>query len=123
MQIGNVLIRQARPSVASFLKTALKLGEEPEATPKVPVCMKKIALQEVAGSGFEVGAEAGVFVVFVFIANLSADGEKPILVSERNILDIVEQFLFAFCVREQAPVLIVTKRLQNGALFLARRRC
>jgi hypothetical protein len=121
MQIGDVLVRQTRSAVAALFQAALKLRKEPKFTAEMPVRVEKIPLQDVSVGACKVRAKTRIVVVFVFVPDLPADREIPILASKPNVLQVVKSFFFAIRIREQAPVLIVTKRNENGPLFLALR--
>jgi hypothetical protein len=84
--------------------------------------MEKITLQDVSGARLEVRAKARVFVVFVAVAYFAADGEVPVFTSQRDILQVVQNFFLAIRISEQAPILLISKRSQNGPLLLTLRQ-
>src|SRR5882724_7881245 len=90
VQIGSVLVGEARPSVASFFKAALKLCEKSKVISKMPVCMEKVALQDVAVGCRGIAAEARILVVLVFVPYLSSNGEIPSASAQRDVLDMVD---------------------------------
>src|SRR5581483_6132924 len=74
VQISDILVGQAGATDAPFFEAALKLGKEANARAEMPIRVEKIALEKIPGGCFRVRAKAGVFVVFVAIANFTAEG-------------------------------------------------
>src|SRR5262249_54927862 len=106
MQIGDIFINQAQPTIAPFLQATLELREKTEVRSEVPVDVKKIALQNVSRACLGIGAKAGVFIVFIAVTNFAADGEVPVFASQGDVFQIVKNFFFAIKIGEQTPVFL-----------------